>query len=179
MIKVGELFRKEMVKRITDGVSSKSSTFVVSYSDLNSKKTNKLRKDLNKKESEMYVSRNTLARIALKESGYEELAGDLDGQTAFVWTDCDAAEIAKQLVDFSKDCETFSVKGGILDNSLLRKEDVKRLSDLPSREVLIAQLLAAIQSPLTGLASVLNGKTRELLNVLKQISEQKGGNQDV
>ena len=68
------------------------------------------------------------------------------------------------------------IAGGLLEGKELNKNDVKKLSDLPSREVLLSMLLSTIQSPLTRLAGALNAKTRDLISVLKQLSEKKGGN---
>jgi large subunit ribosomal protein L10 len=62
-----------------------------------------------------------------------------------------------------------------LQGAFLAKEDVSRLSDLPSREVLLAKLLSLMQSPATKLAYILNAKSRDLLSILKQYSEKKGG----
>lgn len=176
MIKVGRLFRESMVKTIKEGVGSKSSAFIVNYDALTSNRSTDLRKKLSSKDARFYMTRKSIAKIALKELDAENIAKTLDGQTAFVWSDNDAADISKTLVEFSKDCDTFTVRGGMLDGAILSADDVKRLSDLPSREVLLAQLLGTIQAPLTRLASVLNGNTRDLLSVLKQLSEQKGGN---
>jgi large subunit ribosomal protein L10 len=83
------------------------------------------------------------------------------------------------LVDFVKGFEGVIVQGGLLQGRILEQEDVKRLSELPTREILLAKLLSVIQSPLNRLAMALNAKTRELLSILKQLSEKKGGNKNV
>jgi len=85
----------------------------------------------------------------LQEVKQEAFSEVLEGQTAFVWSDADAVSISKLLVDFTKKNENVSVRGGILDKVFLPKEDIKRLADLPSREVLLAQLLRTMLSPLT------------------------------
>ena len=78
-----------------------------------------------------------------------------------------------------KDFETVIVQGGLLQGKLIEQADIKKLSELPSRDVLLSMLLSAIQSPLTRLAGALNAKTRDLVSVLKQLSEKKGGNENV
>lgn len=176
MIKVGEIFRQKMVQTIKEGVSSKKSAFVFNYKGLKANKVNDLRKELGKKDARVYVTRKNIAGIALKELEANRIAEALEGQTAFVWSDSDVVDISKTLTNFAKDCDGVVIRGGLLDGDLLTESDVTRLSDLPSREVLLAQLLGTIQAPLTRLASVLNGNTRDLLSVLKQLSEQKGGN---
>ena len=80
------------------------------------------------------------------------------------------------IMEFSKDLDNVNVQGGVLDGRTLNEGDVKRLSDLPPREVLLSTLLGTIQAPLTRLAGALNAKSRDLLSILKQYSEKKGGN---
>ncbi|MBP6342343.1 MAG: 50S ribosomal protein L10 [Candidatus Omnitrophica bacterium] len=174
-MKVGEIFRKQLVGAIKDGVEKNQNTFLVSYSGVSAAQMNILRKDLSKKSAKMKVTKSKIARIALKDQPLAPAAADVNNQVAFVHTDSDAAEISKILVKFSKECKGFAVQGGLLDGAFLPKEDVTRLSDLPSREVLIAKLLSLMQSPATKLANILNAKSRDLLSILKQYSEKKGG----
>ena len=76
---------------------------------------------------------------------------------------------------FAKNYEGFVVRGGVLDGAFLTQEQVNTLSDLPSREALLAKLLGVMSAPMTRFAGALNGKTRDLISILKQKSE-KGGN---
>ncbi|HLF17472.1 MAG TPA: 50S ribosomal protein L10 [Candidatus Omnitrophota bacterium] len=177
MKRVGQIYREALIKTVRDRINANKSIFVLSYTKLSSPRVSELRKDLKKAGANVFVSRNSLARIALKELKQEPLAERLSGQTAFVWSDADAAAISKILVKFAKECKTFAVQGGLLEGNLLDQAQVQRFSELPSREVLLAQLLGTIQAPLTRLAGVLNAKSREILSILKQLSEQKGGNQ--
>ncbi len=174
MIKVGTLYRQKLANSVKEGVEKKSSTFVVSYRGISSAKMNVLRKDLKRKKAEVLVSKTSVARIALKEAKYESLAGTIEGQMALILSNADASEVSKVLVKFAKDYEGFIVRGGVLDGAFLTEDEVKTLSDLPSREVLLAKLMGTMNAPLTRFASCLNGKTRELISILKQKSE-KGG----
>src|SRR5580698_1353092 len=174
MTKVGTLYRQKMASSVKTGVSEKSSTFVVSYRGISSAKMNTLRKDLKRKKAEVLVSKTSVARIALKEAKQENLAGSIEGQTALILSNADASEVSKVLVNFAKNYEGFLVRGGVLDGAFLTEAEVKTLSDLPSREVLLAKLLGTLNAPLTRFAGALNGKTRDLISILKQKSE-KGG----
>jgi large subunit ribosomal protein L10 len=175
MIKVGTLYRKTLVNRIKNSLDKSSNVFVLNYSKLSGAQVNDLRKDLKKLGADVFVTKNTLARIALKELKHDGLAEKVSGQTAFIWSSADSVEISKLLVKFTKDSEFLKLQGGLLDGQILQQSDIKKLSDLPSREVLLSMLLSALQSPLTRLASALNAKTYDLLSLLKQISEKKGG----
>ena len=132
---------------------------------------NILRKDLKRKKAEVLVSKTSVARIALKEAKYEDLAGSIEGQMALILSNADASEVSKVLIKFAKDQEGFSVRGGVLDGAFLTEEQVKTLSDLPSREVLLAKLLGTMSAPATRFASALNAKTRDLMSILKQKSD--------
>ena len=174
MIKVGTIFRQKMAESVKTGVTSKSSTFVVSYRGISSAKMNILRKDLRRKKAEVLVSKTSVARIALKEAKFDDLAGSVEGQMALILSNADASEVSKVLVNFAKNYEGFTVRGGVLDGAFLTEAEVKTLSDLPSREVLLAKLLGTMAAPISRFAGALNGKTRDLISILKQKSE-KGG----
>ena len=176
MGKVGKIFREGLLRNIKDEVSKNHGTFVLSYSSLTAAQTDSLRKNLKDLGVKVYVSKNRIAKLALNDLQYGRLAEGIEAQTAFAWTNDDAVSVSKALIKFSKDYEGFQIKGGVLDGVMLVQDDVKRLADLPAKEVLQAQLLSTIIAPLTRLAGALNAKSRDLLSILKQLSEKKGGN---
>ena len=173
MIKVGRLFREKMAQSISQGVKNKASAFVVSYQGISAAQMNVMRKDLKKKKADVYVSRNSIVRWALKGAVLEDIANRLSGQTALVLSDTDASEISKTLVKFSKEWQGLVIQGGLLNGAILTGNDVKKLADLPSREVLLAQIMGTLQAPLTRIAGALNAKTRDIMSIIKQISEKK------
>jgi len=175
MEKVGKLLRTRLLDEIKGGVRDRNNTFLLTYSAISAAQLNDLRKDLKQAGAAMFVSRNRLARLALKGTEQDQLAESIQGQTAFVWSDADAVAVSKLLSDFSKKCEGFLIQGGVVDGAYLNKSDVDRLASLPSREVLQAQLLQTLLAPMTRLAGALNAKSRDLLSILKQLSEKKGG----
>ncbi|MBP9854543.1 MAG: 50S ribosomal protein L10 [Candidatus Omnitrophica bacterium] len=176
MKRVGQIYRSEFNNRIRQGIESNESCFILSFSKLSSKTLSNLRKDLQKSGASMFVSKNSIAQNALEELKHEGLINRVSDQTAFVWTNADSSAVSKVLINFSKDLEHVKVKGGLLSGRVLLDTDVKRLSELPSREVLLSMLLGTLQAPASRLAGALNAKSRELLSILKQYSEKKGGN---
>jgi len=174
-MKVGQLYRKSICDTVQTGVTKKSSTFVITWTGISSFKMDSLRKDLKRKKADVLVSKSSVARIALKNSNYENLASSIKGQTALVLSDTDASEISKVLVTFAKGCEGFVVAGGVLNGAILSSDQVKTLSDLPSREVLLSMFVGTLQAPATRFAAALNAKSRDFVSILKQKSE-KGGN---
>ncbi len=173
MGKVGKLIRETLVTNIKEKVQHSNMTFVLSYTAVSSARLGVLRKNLKKIGAHVHVSKNRIAQIALKELKQEQLAEEIKGQTAFVWTDADAVTVSKALVNFTKECETAKIQGGLLSGAYLAQHDVKRLSDLPSREVLLSRVLGVMVAPMQRLMGAMNSKSRDLLSILKQLSEKK------
>jgi large subunit ribosomal protein L10 len=115
-----------------------------------------------------------VARIALKEAKFEDLAARIEGQMALILSNADASEVSKILIKFAKDYEGFIVRGGVLDGAFLTESQVKTLSDLPSREVLLARFLGTMAAPVARFSGALNAKTRDLMSILKQKSDIDG-----
>ena len=175
MKKVGQFYRESLVQQVKDGVAKNDNIFLINYSKVSGIEMSDLRKNLRRTGAKVCVTKNSIARLALKEANQGTLADRVSGQTALIWGGADSSEISKVLIKFIKDAENIKIQGGLLQGRILEREDVQKLSELPSREVLLAMLLSAIQSPLTRLAGALNAKTRELISVLQQLSEKKGG----
>ena len=171
MKKIGQVYRENLVDHIKKGINENKNIFFVTYSGLSAPRMNDFRKNLKTVKAGVYVSKNSIARIALKDLNQERIVEKMTGQTAFVWTNADAAEISKVLIKFLEKCENITIQGGLLEGEAIEKWDVKKLADLPSKQVLLAMLFSTIQSPLTRLAGALSAKTRELLSILKQLSE--------
>lgn len=175
MKKVGQLIREGIAEKIRHNVKEYPTTFLVSYDKVSSPKMNDVRKALRAAGAKVYVSKSRIAKKALQELKFDDISAKLINQIAFIWSDKDSAEVAKVLVKLAKDIEGLSVQGGVLDGKSVQKSDVTRLSDLPSREVLLTMLAQTIQAPLVRLAGALSGNTRDLLSILKQLSEKSGG----
>ncbi len=176
MEKVGKVLRVSLHKGIKDGIQNNQAVFVLNYSAISSSEMGTLRKNLSKVGAKVHVPQNRIAKLVLKELKNDELADTIKGQTAFVWSNSDAVSVSKALVKFSDQFKNVVIRGGLLDGETLVGGDVKRLSDLPAKEVLQAQLLQVMLSPLTRFAGLLNAKSRDLLSILKQYGEKKGGN---
>ena len=179
MKKVGRLYRERLVDQLKGGVANQENVFLLSYSMVSGPQMNDLRKNLRRTGAHVCAAKNTIARLALQEIDHNDLAGKVSGQTALVWGGTDSAAISRILIRCAEESENIVIQGGLLQGRILTQGDVKKLSELPPREVLLARLLSVIQSPLTRFAGVLNAKTRELLFILKQLSEKKGGNKNV
>ena len=134
-----------------------------------------LRKKLRKEEAEYRVVKNTLTKIAIAGENFADIAKILEGPTAVVLGYKDPVTPTKVLFDFAKGNEKIKIKAGIVEKKVADMATLKALSNLPSREVLLAKVVGAIQAPIFGLVYVLSAPIRELVYVLQAISKKKEG----
>ncbi|MBP5639548.1 MAG: 50S ribosomal protein L10 [Victivallales bacterium] len=147
---------------------------LISYQGLTANVSNEFRGKLAAINAECHVVKNTLVKKAAAKLGLKDLENAaLDHDTALISGNCDAVALAKALRDFAKGKEQIKVKYGILDGVLLSPADVDALADLPSREVLLAQLLGLLQAPGSQLVRVLNAKIASVVYVLDAIRKKK------
>lgn len=165
--------KEAVVNEVVEKLTSSKSVVVTDYKGLDVASITELRKQLREVGVEYKVIKNTLGRIAAKKAEWEDLKHMFVGPTAVAFGIEDAVSPAKVLVDFAKDHEKLEIKGGALNGEVISLEKVKSLADIPPREVLLSKVLAGMKSPINGLANVLQGNLRGLVQVLNQIKEQK------
>ena len=163
----------EKVKSLKEYLENAKSVFVTDYSGLNVADITVLRKNLRDNSVKYVVAKNTLMRIAAKEAGYENLVEYLKGPTAVAFTSDDPAVPAKILYDSFKEKEKPVIKAFVLDKELFSGTEIRRLADLPSREVLLAQLVSAIESPINSLISNIDGVFQELIATIETLAKTK------
>ena len=145
---------------------------VVDYRGLTVGHFTELRKRLGKSGAEVHVVKNTLFRIAAKESRATDLTGALSGQLAVVTGPRDVSAAAKVLKTFQAEFEKPKVKFGYLNDRRLELADLQALADLPPLEVLRGKLLGLLQAPAGQLARLLNTPGSQLARVLKARAEK-------
>ncbi len=163
----------QIVEDLKDKFARASMVILADCTGLTVGETNELRFKLRDAQGELKVAKNTLVRIAAAGTQVEELLDDLRGPNAMVLAYDDPVAVAKALMEFAKDNDNVRVKVGILEGSKMDADGVIALSKLPSKEVLIAQLLSVMVAPATGLVQALSGIPRKLLYALNAIKDQK------
>ncbi len=148
---------------------------VTEYAGMNVLQFSELRSRLAGAGAQCRVVKNTFLRRAAAEVGYPDLADNLAGQTAIVTGDSDVCAAAKILKGFSAEFQKPAVKVGVLDKVIISKEQIKALADLPPKEVLQAQLLGVLKSPLQKLVALLNEPGASLARLLKARVEKEEG----
>ncbi len=133
------------------------------------KQMTELRKRLREHKGELRVVKNTLALKVAKECGIEGLEGPLAGPTAIAFGYGDPAAIAKTILDYSKETKPLNlpkVKGAVLENKVFDAKRVEAIASLPSREVVLAQLLSLIITPHRQLLGMINAPGRSMATVI-------------
>jgi len=167
----------EQVKELEEFLSSNSIIITTSYQGIKANDISTLRKALRDSGLEFRVSKNTLAKLAAQRANKESLDSVITGPTAFLAGKGDPVLPAKVLTDFIRTSRLpITIHGGILDGKVLKPADITSLSTLPSKEVLVGQVIGGLQTPLYGLAGVLNNVLVSIARVLdarrQQLEEQ-------
>lgn len=164
-------------KRITDDLQGrlKKSTIVIltDYKGLDVSAMNALRRKLREANAEYQVAKNSLLVRASEGSDVALIKDHFKGPSAIALSYDDPVAPAKVLTDFIKENKNFEIKVGVLNGKVVDFEGIKALSSLPSREVLLAQVLSTMNAVPTSLVTALSDVPRRLLNVLQAITEQK------
>ena len=163
----------EQVKELSDSFSKAKAVYFTEYHGLNVGDITKLRSEFFKADVEYKVAKNTLIKLAAEEnkiSGIEEL---LKGSKALAIAYDEPVAPAKVIKEFTKDSDLPSVKGILFDGEFLPGEEFKRLANLPSKEELLATLVAMLNSPMQKLVSTLNAPLQNLARVLNSLKEQE------
>ena len=165
--------KEQLVAELKDKIKGAPALYYTDFTGLNVKRMTELRRRMRKANVEYVVIKNTLALRAVNESG---LVGErLRGPTGLVVAR-DAVAAAKLLQDFAKENDQKpAVKGGMLDGRAIAVEQVKKLASMPSREQMLAELGAGLQSPMAAFAGALNGVLYMFAGALEALRTQREG----
>jgi large subunit ribosomal protein L10 len=140
---------------------------VVDYQGLKVEHMTELRKRLQGVAAEVHVVKNSIFRIAAKEAGVGELNGALAGMLAVVTGQKDISAAAKVVKNFGAEFDRLKVHFGFLDSERVEAAELARLADLPSLEVLRAQLLGVLNAPASKMVRLLNTPASQMARVLQ------------
>lgn len=149
-----------------------SSIFVTDFQGLNVENLTDLRKKLRETGVKFVVGKNTLFRLAAKDT-IEGIDQHLFGPTAVVFTEDDPAVAAKILHESFKEHDLPKMKAFWLDGVPFEAADIKRLADLPTKDQLYSMVAAAVEAPLTELVRTLNAFHQNLVGVIDALAEKK------
>ena len=148
--------KASVVSELTEKMQKSAFVLVADYQRMNVGHFGELRNRLVPVGAEMHVVKNSFLKRAMADSGFPDVGEKLTGQTAVVTGEKDVAPVAKILKAFAAEFKTTALKIGLIDRAIVSTAEVEQLADLPSRDVLLAQLLGLLLAPATRLVRVLN-----------------------
>ncbi len=163
----------DKVEEMTSLFKETGSFFITDYQGLNVADMTGLRKTLREGEVRYVVAKNTLLKLAAKNAETPDLDEHLSGPTAVAFTTGDPAAAAKIIYDHAKEKELPKVRAFVLDGVVYGPDEMKRLAELPSREQLLAQVVAAVEAPFSQLVGSLDGFFRELVGSIDALADKK------
>jgi large subunit ribosomal protein L10 len=161
-----------VIDEVAAQISEADAVFAIDYRGISVPQAAELRTKLRDADASFRVVKNTLSLRAAEQAGAEGLKELLEGPTAMTFVRGDAAAAAKALRDFHRATQLLAFKGGWMNGAPLTGDEIQAIAQLPSRDVLYQRLVGMVASPLTGLASAMNGLIGGLARQLSQIAEQ-------
>ena len=163
------------IDEVKTRIAASATAVVTEYRGLTVAQISTLRRQLRTLGADYKVFKNTLVLRAIAGTDVESLSEFLVGPTAIAFVDGDVSAVAKALRDFARETPKLIVKGGVVGGKPLSKADLSALADLPSRDVLLAQIAGLLASPLRTMAGVLKAVPQNFAYGLSALIESKGG----
>lgn len=167
--------KKQIIESLSNRVKEAKAVYFADYSGLKTPEMTQLRQDLRKLIGQAQVAKKTLAEIAFKKLGYKKDKIPLAGSLVLSFAFEEPIGVAKAIKNFADKNEKFQILGGLLEGSFLGREEVERLAKIPSKEILLSQLLGSMNSPIQRLTFSLEGNIQKLLFCLNALKEKNKG----
>ncbi len=166
--------KQKDLNALTEQLNNSKSAMIVGFTKLTVNKDQEFRSQLRSVGANFKVVKNTLARIAVKGTPYEDATEHLKGVTGIAWTDDDAVVLSKTVSKFIKDnAAIYTFKAGVVEGRVVDLAQVTAIASLPSKEELISKLMFVINAQAQRIVTVINAVPRNLTVVIKQIGEKK------
>lgn len=158
---------------VVEALDKSGAVFLANYSGMTVEELTAMRRELKAVNASFHVVKNTIAQKAVEGRDEQVISEYFNGQTGVVFAYGDVAAAAKAFSEAAKKVEKLKITAGYMEKSVLTPESIQTLASLPSREVLIGQLIGTMVAPHRGLLNVLNGVPRNLVQVLNAIKDKK------
>jgi len=159
--------KASIVSDLSEKLNRSPFLLVTDYQRMKVDQFGELRNRLAPAGAEVRVVKNSFLKRAMADSGMPDVGDKLTGQTAIVMGENDVAPVAKILKLFAAEFKIATLKIGVVDKAILSTSDVEALAQLPSREILLSQLLGLLLAPATRLVRVLNEPASAFARLLK------------
>jgi large subunit ribosomal protein L10 len=161
------------VEAIKGRLEGSVAALLTEYRGLKVAELGELRASLRGSSTEYRVLKNTLTSIAVREAGYEDLVGLLQGPTAVAFVHGDPVQAAKDLAEFARTHPALIVKGGVMDGKILGAAEVRQLATLESREVLLARLAGLLQASAQQTVNLLAAPLRQVATMTAALRDRR------
>ena len=166
-------FKSEKISQMKEKIEKAKVFIVTDYKGLSVEEITKLRRSIQKEDGDYMVTKNTLAKIAVKGTEYEVLADSLTGPVAIAFGFDDQVAPAKALAKFIKETKKGEILAAAMDGKLLSASEAKALATLPSKQEIYAKMLGCINSPASGIANSINAVMSSLTRAMAAVRDQK------
>lgn len=164
--------KTELLDKYKDILRNKGGYLLVNSEKTDTSTVLDLKMKLKNVDANYTVVKNSLFKVALQDTKQPLQTQELDGPTAIIYFDEDPTAPAKLVKEVQKEKELLNAKGGVYEGEFLTEERVMQLAEIPTKEVLLSQLVGTINAPLTGFMNALTGNVKGLTVVLKGISKE-------
>lgn len=169
---LGHYIKGEMLKEFEEKLNRSRSVILCRASGLKAREMVELRARMAKENVDFFLIKNSLAAKAFQNRDLN-IAQFLAGDTFYVFGKDDPLAASRILMNFSRTHEALKVKGGIIDKKLVDSNEIRRYAEIPSKEILLAELVSRLKAPINNLVSVLQSPLRMLVVVLEAIRNAK------
>lgn len=166
--------KEQTVQQLTEKLGRSKAIVFTDYKGMTMSQLSSLRDTLAEQDAQLAVTKNTLLKIALRESG-KPIEDNFEGPVATLFAYSDEITPLKSLVKALKDNGIGKIKSGILGDQFLDENRIKQLASLPSKDELRGKTVGVLAAPLQGMVGVLQANLRNLVYVFEQIRKSKGG----
>lgn len=170
---IAKTAKAEKVRDLHERFAEAQSAILADFSGLNVQQMAELRSQLRASAVELHVVKNTLAQRAVEDTKFAVLAEHFVGPISVAFSRHDAVAMAKALSEYARKESKLNLRVGLVEGQILTPEQIAALAELPPREVLMARLLASMQSPVAGLVGVLQAVVRQFFYVLQAVKDAK------
>jgi large subunit ribosomal protein L10 len=165
--------KEELVAQYIELLNGSRAVFLTEYTGVTVNQLEELRGEIRKADGAFHITKNTLLRHALQEVGRSLPDELLTGQTAAGFALGELPSLAKALVDFAEEEETFAIKGGLMNGEFLSAAEIEALAKLPSLDELRAQIIGLVNAPARNVATTVSNGVRQLVNVINAYATQE------
>ena len=166
-------FKQDKVSLIKEKIDKAQVAIVTEYKGYSVEEITNLRRALQKEEGDYMVTKNTLAKLAVKDTPYEVLTETFKGPIAIAFGFGDQVAPAKVLSKFIKDAKKGEIIAAALDGKLLSADEAKALATIPSKEEIYAKMLGCVNSPATGIVGSINAVMASLTRAVAAVRDKK------